>query len=234
MRLQGLHAVPALVEHVKRMWCGSQHVVVAHVNAPDTCQMLKTKMKDVIPMVQIAALPPFSEQPVFTGQPGMCFSRKLNGDVVHQRMKVKSVSKATVQGRKFFKEMACQGMLPMMGVSGRIQPSTWQRCTRCEGVKRAGVCNCKRSRLSGQNDIVFVEQEALWQGLRSGLAKSTLRKVRWSTSIDHSILCVTVPLAIVAPSQPSVPRVKSVVRRLKLPARLLLRAKLLRLIWNTA
>ena len=118
----------------------------------------------------------------------------------------------------------------MMGVSGRIQPSTWQRCTRCEGVKRAGVCNCKRSRLSGQNDIVFVEQEVLWQGLQSGLAKSTLRRVRWSTSIDHSILHVTVPLAMVAPSQPSVPRVKSVVWRLMLPARLLLRAKLLRLI----
>ena len=42
MRRQGLHAVPALVEHVKRMWCGSQHVVVAHVNAPDGCQMIKT------------------------------------------------------------------------------------------------------------------------------------------------------------------------------------------------
>ena len=84
--------------------------------------------------------------------------------------------------------------------------------------------------MSGQNDIVFIEQEVLWQGLRSGLAKSTLRRVRWSTSIDHLILRVTVPLAIVAPSQPSVPRVKSVVRRLKLPARLLLRAKLLRMI----
>ena len=42
MRMQGLHAAPALVEHVKRMWRGSQHVVVAHVNAPDGCQMIKT------------------------------------------------------------------------------------------------------------------------------------------------------------------------------------------------
>ena len=84
--------------------------------------------------------------------------------------------------------------------------------------------------MSGQNDIVFVEQEVLWQGLRSGLAKSVLCRVRWSTSVDHSILRVTVPLAIVAPSQPRMPRVKSVVRRLRLPERLLLRANLLRLI----
>ena len=71
MRLQGLHVVPALVEHVKKMWSGSQHVVVAHVNAPDGCQMLKTKLKDALPMAQIALLPPFVEQPVFTGGPGM-------------------------------------------------------------------------------------------------------------------------------------------------------------------
>ena len=59
MRAQGLHAVSALVEHVKMMWHGSQHVVKAHVNAPDGCQMLKIKIKNVVPIVQIAAVPFF-------------------------------------------------------------------------------------------------------------------------------------------------------------------------------
>ena len=150
----------------------------------------------------------------------MCFSRTPSGEVIHQRMKIKAIVKATLQGKKCVKEMALQGMLPMMGVSGRIQLSTRSRCTQCEGMRRNGICNCKRSRLSGQNDIVFIEQEALWQGLRSGLAKSVLRSDWWSSSIDHSILRVTVPLVTVAPSQPSVPRVWSEVRRLRLSERL--------------
>ncbi len=97
-------------------------------------------------------------------------------------------------------------------------------------MRRNGICNCKRSRLSGQNDIVFIEQEALWQGLQSGLAKSVLRSDWWSSSIDHSILRVTAPLATVVPSQPIVPRVWSVVQRLRLPERLEVRANLVRLI----
>ena len=44
MRLQGLAAVPAMVNHVKRVWHGSQHVVVSHVNAPNACQVLRTQL----------------------------------------------------------------------------------------------------------------------------------------------------------------------------------------------
>ena len=84
--------------------------------------------------------------------------------------------------------------------------------------------------MSGQNDVVFVQQEVLWQGFRSGQAKSTLRRVRWSKSIDHSILYVTVPLLVAVPSQHSVPRVRSEVKRLRLPDSLLQRAGLLRII----
>ena len=55
---------------------------------------------------------------------------------------VKSVvKKPTVQGKKFFKDLARQGMLPMMGVSGRIQPSTWSRCVKCRGMLLRGVCD---------------------------------------------------------------------------------------------
>ena len=121
----------------------------------------------------------------------------------------------------------------MMGVSGKIQPSTWSRCTnrlKCAGLRQGGECNCKRSRMSGQNDVVFVEQEVLWQGIRSGTAKSKLRRVRMELISDHSILYATVPLANVAPNHPSVPRVRSGVSRLKLPENLLLRAKFMRLI----
>ena len=101
MRLQGLHAVLVMVEHVNRVWQGYQHVVVAHVNAPDGCQVLRTQLRDVVPMCQVAALPLFSELPVFTGLAGMCFSRLPNNEVFHQRMKIKSMGKATVQGRSF-------------------------------------------------------------------------------------------------------------------------------------
>ena len=101
MRRQGLHVVPALAEHIKKMWSGSQHVVVSHINAPDGCQMLKTKLKEVLPMAQVALLPPFVDQPVFTGSPGMCFSRTSSGEVIHQRMKIKAIGKATLQGKKF-------------------------------------------------------------------------------------------------------------------------------------
>ena len=55
--------------------------------------------------------------------------------------------------------------------------------------------------MTGQNDVVFVEQEVLRQRKRSRLAKSTLRRVRWSKLIDHSVLYVTVSLAAVS-SQP--------------------------------
>ena len=83
--------------------------------------------------------------------------------------------------------------------------------------------------MSGQNDVVFVKQEVLWQGMRSGLAKSTLRRIRWSKTIDHFVLYVTVPLEAVQ-SQETVPRVKSAVQRFRLPDSLLNRARLMQII----
>ena len=153
---------------------------------------------EVVPIGQVVALPFLSELPVFDGPLGMRFWRMSNNEVFHQRLNIKSIGKATTQGKKFFRDMARNGMLPMMGISGRIQPSTWLRCAK---PRCAVLCTCGRFRLSGQNDVVFVQQEVLWQGFRSGLAKSTLRRVRWSKSIDHSILYVTVPLVVAVPSQ---------------------------------
>jgi len=225
VRKQGLNAIPEMMEHVRRIWPGSKRIVVAHVNAPDGCQMLRTKLEGVVPARHVAALPLWSERPVFTGQSGMLFSRMPNGSVVHQRMKVRSVNAATAQGKRFYSEMARKGMLPTMGVSEKIRPSTWRVCARC-----VGGCRCGRGKMTGQNDVVFVDQETLFFGLKSGLTTS-LRKVAWSKAIDHAVVKVTIPLVDAAVhSSPRVQRKRSAVRRLRLPAKLLVRAKLLRMI----
>ena len=227
LRLQGLAAVPAMVNHVKKFWRGSQHVVVSHVNAPDACQVLRTQLREALPVDQVVALPLLVGLPDFQGPLGMRFWRMSTNEVFHQRLNIKSMGKATPQGRKFYQAMARNGMLPMMGVSGRIQPSSWRKCAK-PGC--AVLCTCGRFGMSGQNDVMFVQQEVLWHGLRSGLAKSTLRRVRWGKSIDHSILFATVPLMLAVPRQHIVPRIWSTVKRLRLPESLLLRAQLLRII----
>ena len=112
MRLQGLAAVPAMVKHVEKVWHGSQHVVVSHVNAPDACQVLCTQLREVVPICQVVALPLLSELHVFDGPLGMRFWRTSNNEVFHQRLNIKSMGKATTQGKKFFRDMARNGMLP--------------------------------------------------------------------------------------------------------------------------
>ena len=120
--------------------------------------MLRTQLREVVPICQVAALPLLSELPEFEGPLGMRFWRMSNNEVFRQRMNIKSMGKATTQGKKFSRDMARNGMLPMMVISGRIQPSTWQRCSK---PRCAVLCRCRRSRMSGQKDVVFVQQGTL-------------------------------------------------------------------------
>ena len=83
-------------------------------------------------------------------------------------------------------------------------------------------CVCKRSRLSGQNDAIYVSQEGLYRGAKD--MKSTVRRVRWSRQIEHSLLTLTLPVYGKICERPPVVRIKSAVKRFKLPLELLRRA----------
>ena len=52
--MEALKVLPKIVEEVKRVGCGSQQIVVAHVNAADGCIDLPTSLSKVIPMSDIA------------------------------------------------------------------------------------------------------------------------------------------------------------------------------------
>ena len=74
-------------------------------------------------------------------------------------------SKTSPQGRSLSLGMAKAEMLPCMGISENIRPSTCEKCkVQCAHLE---FCVCKRSRLSGQNDVIFVSQEDLYRGMGS-------------------------------------------------------------------
>ena len=131
---QDLTVLPKIAEEVKRLRFGSQHIVVAHVNAADGFIDLPTSLSKVIPMSELAAtLEPNGSLFKVGGKMGMQFVRQPDGSVLHQRQKIKSVSETSPQGRSLNLKMAAAGMLPCMGVSEHIRPSTCQKCKKeCE------------------------------------------------------------------------------------------------------
>ena len=122
---QDLTVLPKIAEEVKRLRFGSQHIVVAHVNAADGFIDLPTSLSKVIPMSELAAtLEPNGSLFKVGGKMGMQFVRQPDGSVLHQR---------SPQGRSLNLKMAAAGMLPCMGVSEHIRPSTCQKCKKeCE------------------------------------------------------------------------------------------------------
>jgi len=225
LRKEALKALPKIAEEVKRVRSESQYIVVAHVNAADGCIDLPTSLSKIIPMSDIATTLKSSETPFdVRGNVGMRFVRLPDGVVIHQRQKIKSVSKTTPQGRTLNLNMAAAGMLPSMGVSEHIRPSTCEKCT--EKCAHLEFCVCKRARLSGQNDIIYVSQEDLYRGAGKDM-KSTVRRVRWSRQVEHSILTLTLPVYGKVCAHLPVVRTKSTVKRYKLPLELLRRAMIL-------
>ena len=112
-----------------------------------------------------------------------------------------------------------------MGVSEPLRPSTWRACKR---VKCKGACICKRRVLTGQNDVVYVPQELLWGGYKTKTMKSTVRKVPWHPTVDHSVVWLTLPIfGVLQQTLPVVNRLKVENRRFKFPVELLRRAIML-------
>ena len=79
--------------------------------------------------------------------------------------------------------------------------------------------------------MIYVSQEDLYRGVGKEM-KSTVRRIRWSRTVDHSVLSLTLPLYGSRPDNlPPMPvRVKSLVKRFKLPCELLCRAAFLSII----
>ena len=131
LRSEALKVLPKIAEEVKRVRSESQYIVVAHVNAADGCIDLPTSLSKVIPMSDIATtLVPNGTPFEVAGKVGIRFVRLLDGSVTHQWQKIKAVSKTSLQGRSLSLGMAAVGMLPCMGVSEHIRPSTLRNVMR--------------------------------------------------------------------------------------------------------
>ncbi len=189
LRSEALKTLPKIAEEVKRLRSESQYILIAHVNAADGCIDLPTSLSKVIPMSEIAMnLAPIETPFNVTGNVGMRLARLPDGSVTHQRQKIESVSRTSPQGISLSLKMAATGMLPCTGISEHIRPSTSEKCkTKCAHLE---FCVCKRSRLSGQNDVIYVSQEDLYRGAGKDM-KSTVRRVRWSRQVEHSLLTLT-------------------------------------------
>ena len=229
IRSEGLAAIPKIVDHVNKIRRGCQQIIVAHINAGDGCIELKTTLAESVSMGHRAELDPDSTT-VMPMTMGMNFYRTPEGEVVHRRNKIKSISKATLSGKALSRSLAEKGYLPIMGVSEPLRPSTWRLCKgnlpRC-----AWVCKCDRSRMTGQNDMIYVSQESLWSGYKTKLMKSTVKKIVWHPTIDHSVVRTTIPIfGVLQEVAPIVNRRKVNGRRFKPPVELLRKAIFLRTI----
>ena len=128
-----------MADYVNKVRYGCHHILAVHVNASDGCVDLKTVFPGSISMAQIAELK-LDTSPSVPSAIGMKFCRTTEGEVIHQRNKIKSISKSTPSGRALSKSLAKRGYLPTMGVSEPLKPSTWRLCKH---VKCKGACICK-------------------------------------------------------------------------------------------
>ena len=82
--------------------------------------------------------------------------------------------------------------------------------------------------MTGQNDLIYVPQELLFRGYKAKAMKSTVKKVLWHPTLDHSVVRLTIPIfGLPQRMLPVVNRPKIENRRFKLPVDLLRKAILL-------
>ena len=95
----------------------------------------------------------------------------------------------TPEGVAFMESSALNGMLPLPGVTGHLQSTSWTTCLGCNRC-RADRMACQRMR--GMHDVVMVPDDLVWraltccQGGRSMLWQC-VRRQKWSTVIDHAV-----------------------------------------------
>ena len=77
---------------------GSQHIIVAHVNAADGCADLKTNLASVLSSKSVEELPSVLAGYDPMGR-GMWFVRTEDGVVLHRRDEIESISTSSVAGK---------------------------------------------------------------------------------------------------------------------------------------
>ena len=107
-----------------------------------------------------------------------------------------------------------------MGASEPLCPSSWQGCKKCP----RDACTHGRSIARGQHDVIYVQQETLWNGVQTETLKSTVRRVHWSSKIDHSLVTLMLPVFGESRCLPSAVRIRNNAEKFYVPGELLPRA----------
>ena len=98
-----LSAIPQIVKWMSELRRGSQHVIVAHVNAADGCVDLKTNLAAILSSKCIEELPSVSSGVGYDSSGrGMWFVRSGDGTVLHRRDD-EPILTSTVAGKKNFR-----------------------------------------------------------------------------------------------------------------------------------
>ena len=151
LRKSALSAIPLIVKWVGELRRGSQHIIVAHVNAADGCVDLKTNLASVLSSKSVEELPSVDAGYDPMGR-GMWFVRTEDGVVLHRRDDIESISVSSVAGKSFSTKLAKLGVLPCMGASESLRPSSWQGCKKCP----RNACTHDRFIARGQHDVVLM------------------------------------------------------------------------------
>ena len=100
LRKSAFSAIPLIVKWVGELRRGSQHIILAHVNAADGCADLKTNLASVLSSKSVEELPLVDAGDDPMGH-GMWFVRTEDGVVLHRRDDIESISMWTVAGKSF-------------------------------------------------------------------------------------------------------------------------------------
>ena len=185
------------------------HVVLAHLNAQDGGVDVPLEFLDSGTTKQaVADIRRYLASAAGAGAARGTFARPRvaltpDGSPFLQRRKCTNASKSNKSGKSLLGLFASCGMVPLNGIIGPRQPTTWLLCKKCGDDGRR--CTHKAARMRNVNDCIFVPSECVVRALsspRSQLFGLTSRRIDWAPSIDHAVTtaCVFVPLAPPSPA----------------------------------
>ena len=102
---------------------------------------------------------------------------------------VRQSEDTTPDGVAFMEAAARNGMLPVAGVTGHLQSTSWTTCRGCSNCA-ADSTACQHMR--GMHDVVMVPDELVWRALTcchggKSLLWQCVRRRKWSDVIDHAV-----------------------------------------------
>ena len=169
---------------------GFFHLSLGHFNAQDGGCDVELKLADGVSRFDSIRQQLQQQQHHQSNRGHLAFSE--SSTLVLHRSQCAAASKSTVEGRRLVAAFAGNGMVPVNGVMGLRQPTTWLACKSC--CKKAIVCKCaKKCALRNVNDVAFAPSDSVVDALLAadgGSKLLTLRSTRrnWSIKLDH---CVT-------------------------------------------